>query len=231
VRLSKTFKRQAIACTRTINLETGIGHASRCAVTPFAQEFYATRKHLLAIGTPPEEIKNALENLTLGRLRIASKGLVRNGSEINTVAEDQQIKGGMYMIGQVATLRDQVCSIKALHETVASGSTNLLAAIPTSATSDKDATQPSDIAIIGISTLLPNAENPERFWENILKKVDSITEIPSSRWDWRLYYDPDPNARDKVYSKWGGLSTMCPLTRCALGFRPSPSNPLNPCSC
>ncbi|HEY9823465.1 MAG TPA: beta-ketoacyl synthase N-terminal-like domain-containing protein, partial [Candidatus Sericytochromatia bacterium] len=224
----KNFQATAIACTRTINLETGIGHASRCAVTPFAQEFYATRKHLLAIGTPPEEIKNALENLTLGRLRIASKGLIRNGSEINTVAEDQQIKGGMYMIGQVATLRDQVCSIKALHETVASGSTNLLAAIPTSATSDKDATQPSDIAIIGISTLLPNAENPERFWENILKKVDSITEIPSSRWDWRLYYDPDPKARDKVYSKWGGFIDDVPFDPMRFGIPPKSIKSIEP---
>src|SRR4028118_2037060 len=142
----KGFQEQAVACTRTINLETGPGHASRCAVTPFAQEFYATRRQLLAAGTSPEEIKNVLEDLTLGRLRIASKGLVRNGSAINSVGEDQQVKGGMYMIGQVATLRNKVCSVKALHENVAEGSANLLTTISaTSRKPHKEATQPSDI--------------------------------------------------------------------------------------
>src|SRR5205085_225917 len=146
------------------NLETGPGHASRCAVTPFAQEFYTTRRQLMAIGSSPEEIKNALEDLTLGRLRIASKGLVRDGSTIKTVEEDKQIRDGMYMIGQVATLRNKVCSVKALHEDVCETSTNRLATLPTASTEElnQSASQPSDIAIIGISTLLPKAENPEK---------------------------------------------------------------------
>ncbi|HEY8240792.1 MAG TPA: beta-ketoacyl synthase N-terminal-like domain-containing protein, partial [Kiritimatiellia bacterium] len=43
------------------------------------------------------------------------------------------------------------------------------------------------------------------FWENILNKVDAITEVPPERWDWRAYFDPDKKARDKVYSRWGGF--------------------------
>ncbi len=226
----KGFQEQAIACTRTINLETGPGHASRCAITPFAQEFYSTRRQLMANGNSPEEIKNALEDLTLGRLRIASKGLVRDGSDINTVDEDQQIRDGMYMIGQVATVRDKVCSVKALHEDVSEISTNLLATLPTASTdeSDKPASQPSDIAIIGISTLLPKAENPERFWENILRQVDTITEIPSSRWDWRLYYDPDPKARDKISSKWGGFLDDVPFDPMRFGIPPKSLKSIEP---
>jgi len=202
----KEFQEQAVACTRTINLETGPGHASRCAVTPFAQEFYATRRQMMATGSSPEEIKNTLEDLTLGRLRIASKGLVRNGNEVTTVDEDKQVRDGMYMIGQVATIRNEVCTVKSLHQDVSEASTNLLATLTTStAESDTAASSPSDIAIIGISSLLPQAQYQDAFWENILRKVDAITEIPSSRWDWRLYYDADRNARDKVYSKWGGF--------------------------
>ncbi|MGB5962861.1 MAG: beta-ketoacyl synthase N-terminal-like domain-containing protein [Coleofasciculaceae cyanobacterium] len=199
----KAYQEQAVACDRTINLETGTGHASRCAVTPFAQEFYATRRELLLSGTPPDEIKNTLEDLTLGRLRIASKGLVRQGSAINAVGESQQIHDGMYMIGQVATLRNNVGSVEALHEAVSDGSSQLLNQLLVE--EDQNTTTPSDIAIIGISTLVPQADYPETFWSNILNKVDAITEIPASRWDWRLYFDPDPKARDKVYSKWGGF--------------------------
>jgi NAD(P)H-dependent flavin oxidoreductase YrpB (nitropropane dioxygenase family) len=66
------FQEQALECTRTINLETGAGQASRCVRTQFAEEFYATRRRMLAAGSSAEEIKNALEELNLGRLRIAS---------------------------------------------------------------------------------------------------------------------------------------------------------------
>jgi acyl transferase domain-containing protein/NAD(P)H-dependent flavin oxidoreductase YrpB (nitropropane dioxygenase family)/acyl carrier protein len=227
----KEFQATAIACTRTVNLETGPGHASRCAITPFAQEFYATRSSMLANGSSPEEIKNALEHLTLGRLRIASKGLNRDAvGQIVAVDVEKQIRDGMYMIGQVATLRDKACSIQALHENVSVESTQLISTLAVDATaqSNEAATQPSDIAIIGIATLLPQAQHPEQFWENILKKIDTITEIPSSRWDWRLYYDSNRNARDKVYSKWGGFIDDVPFDPIRFGIPPKSLKSIEP---
>ncbi len=204
--IAPEFQNQAIACTRTINLETGPGHASRCVVTPFAEEFYQTRRHLVADGHDSEEIKNILEDLTLGRLRIASKGLMRDeNSLIVNVDVERQISDGMYMIGQVATLQHQVGSIRELHAQVAEKSHEFLAENVADKSSNTVASQPSDIAIIGISTLLPRSQAPEQFWQNIIQKVDAITEIPSERWDLNLYYDSDPQAKDKVYSKWGGF--------------------------
>ena len=68
----------------------------------------------------------------------------------------------------------------------------------------------ADVAIVGMSTLLPRANRLAEFWENVLGKVDAITEIPAHRWDWRLYFDPDRRAPDKIYSKWGGfLDELC----------------------
>ncbi|MBD3559310.1 acyltransferase domain-containing protein, partial [Planktothrix sp. FACHB-1355] len=201
----KGFQEQAIACQRTINLETGPGHASRCAVTPFAQEFYDTRRRMMAAGSSPEEIKDALEDLTLGRLRIASKGLKREKSEITTVESDKQLTDGMYMIGQVATLRNKICTIESLHKDVSENSSKLLESFASVSEVESKIPNPSDIAIIGISTLLPKAQDKQTFWDNILNKIDAVTEIPAHRWDWRLYYDADRNARDKIYSKWGGF--------------------------
>ena len=225
------FQQQALACTRTINLETGPGHASRCAITPFAQEFYATRRQMLAAGSPAEDIKNTLEELTLGRLRIASKGLTRgtDGQLVNVDAAEQQ-KDGMYMIGQVATLRDRVCSIGDLHRDISQGSTNLLmnASRSQPAQLNSQSPPPADIAIIGIGTLLPQAENPDTFWSNILRKVDAITEIPSHRWDWRLYYDSDRHTKDKIYSKWGGFINDVPFDPLRYGIPPKSLKSIEP---
>jgi acyl transferase domain-containing protein/NAD(P)-dependent dehydrogenase (short-subunit alcohol dehydrogenase family) len=64
---------------------------------------------------------------------------------------------------------------------------------------------PSDIAITGMSAIMPGAANLRRFWENILDKVDAIEEVPTERWPVGLYFDPDRDAQDKINSKWGGF--------------------------
>src|SRR5579864_2971515 len=60
------------------------------------------------------------------------------------------------------------------------------------------------IAIVGAGAVLPDAANVAAFWENIKKRRYSITEVTSDRWDSARYYDPDPKAPDKTYSKIGG---------------------------
>jgi acyl transferase domain-containing protein/acyl carrier protein/NAD(P)-dependent dehydrogenase (short-subunit alcohol dehydrogenase family)/3-hydroxymyristoyl/3-hydroxydecanoyl-(acyl carrier protein) dehydratase len=60
------------------------------------------------------------------------------------------------------------------------------------------------IAIVGAGAILPDAANVAAFWENVKKGRYSITEVMPERWDPALYYDPDPNAPDKTYSKIGG---------------------------
>jgi len=41
------FQQKVLACDQTVNLESGPGHASRCAYTPFARAFFQQRKELL----------------------------------------------------------------------------------------------------------------------------------------------------------------------------------------
>ncbi|HWX64799.1 MAG TPA: SDR family NAD(P)-dependent oxidoreductase, partial [Rhodanobacter sp.] len=62
-----------------------------------------------------------------------------------------------------------------------------------------------EIAIIGVAGRYPQAGNLEQFWANLSQGKDSITEIPSERWDYKLYYDEDRNKAGKTYSKWGGF--------------------------
>ena len=60
------------------------------------------------------------------------------------------------------------------------------------------------IAIVGVGAILPDAPDVQAFWANLVAGRSSITEVPKERWDPELYYDADPRAPDKTYSKIGG---------------------------
>ncbi|WP_280473882.1 type I polyketide synthase [Nocardia asiatica] len=61
------------------------------------------------------------------------------------------------------------------------------------------------IAIVGMSGLLPNAHNHREYWQNIVDGVDCTTEVPGSRWSLDDYFDADPEAPDKTYSRRGAF--------------------------
>ncbi|MFE7744331.1 beta-ketoacyl synthase N-terminal-like domain-containing protein, partial [Nocardia sp. NPDC057455] len=61
------------------------------------------------------------------------------------------------------------------------------------------------IAIVGMSGLLPNAHNYREYWQNIVDGVDCTTEVPASRWSLDDYFDADPAAPDKTYSRRGAF--------------------------
>ncbi|MFI0350524.1 SDR family NAD(P)-dependent oxidoreductase [Actinomadura sp. 9N407] len=141
------FQRAAVDCDGTALLETSPGHATRCARTPYVEAFEAERRRLEEAGTPREEMWRLLEEINLGRLRVASKGLRRDAdidplpggsgpagstgsADLNglvPVDADEQRREGMYMLGQVAALRSATTSITGLHEQVSTGATFFLA--------------------------------------------------------------------------------------------------------
>ena len=62
------------------------------------------------------------------------------------------------------------------------------------------------IAIIGMGCRFPgNAETPAAFWELLQNGGDAITEVPQDRWDLDRYYDPNPEAKGKIYTRYGGF--------------------------
>ncbi len=61
------------------------------------------------------------------------------------------------------------------------------------------------IAIVGIAAIFPQAKNFREYWNNILKKIDCITDVPPSRWNIDDYFDPDPATPDKTHCKRGGF--------------------------
>ncbi|MFM7149038.1 MAG: type I polyketide synthase, partial [Gemmataceae bacterium] len=87
---------------------------------------------------------------------------------------------------------------------------------------------PCDIAIVGMGCFYPGSQSPEEFWHNILEKRNVVTEVPASHWDWRLYYDPDPRARDRIISKWGGFLRDLPFNPLDYGITPNSLHSIEP---
>jgi acyl transferase domain-containing protein/NAD(P)H-dependent flavin oxidoreductase YrpB (nitropropane dioxygenase family) len=233
----EAFQDEAVKCSRTVLLESGPGHATRCADTPFFDTFRETRRQLIEQGEGSDDIRLKLETLNLGRLRVASKGITRGNGDPDTPAytsinKEQQRTEGMYMIGQVAALRNATCRVADLHSAVALGGTALLESRPISSIAD-EAEPPAtalgcEIAIVGVGCLIPHASDARTLWSRILDKADGIGEIPSDRFDSTRYYDPDRRARDKIYSKWGGFLGEIPFDPIKYGIPPAAIPSIDP---
>ncbi|MFF4445618.1 SDR family NAD(P)-dependent oxidoreductase [Streptomyces sp. NPDC001502] len=225
------FQRAAVECADTVLLRTAPGHATRCAATPYAATFEATRHRLAESGIEPRTMWEELERLNLGRLRIASKGLRRNpdGTGLEPVTEEQQQTDGLFMLGQAAALRTGTTTIAALHAQVTDGATALLerrarelAASGPSAERAPQAADPLDIAIVGMACAYPGAPDLAAYWAMVLAGTDAVTEVPAERWDPALYYDADPaRAGERTPSRWGGFLGPVPFDALAHGIPPA----------
>jgi len=62
------------------------------------------------------------------------------------------------------------------------------------------------LCIVGVGCRLPGgAEGPDAYWELLREGRDAITEVPPERWMVDAYFNPDPDAPGKTYSRWGGF--------------------------
>jgi acyl transferase domain-containing protein/NAD(P)H-dependent flavin oxidoreductase YrpB (nitropropane dioxygenase family)/NAD(P)-dependent dehydrogenase (short-subunit alcohol dehydrogenase family) len=234
--ITERFQQAALAAGTTVLLESGPGHATRCLPSPFAGEFETERRRLRREGISGEEQRLRLEGLNIGRLRIAAKGRDRNPARaddaeapaLTSVPAAEQWERGLYMIGQVAGLRDRIGTLAELHGDICAGSAARLEALPEPAVSPEPALPPADIAIVGIGSIVPGASELATFWSNILNKVDAITEVPASRWDWRRYYDADRAAPDRIYSRWGGFVGDVPFDPIEFGMPPNSLRSIEP---
>ncbi|WP_432101446.1 SDR family NAD(P)-dependent oxidoreductase [Streptomyces sp. WAC 04229] len=77
-----------------------------------------------------------------------------------------------------------------------------------------------DIAVVGLSALLPGADGPEPYWRNILSGRDLIRDVPDTHWLIDDYYDPDPQAADKTYAKRGAFLDPVAFDPLAFGIPP-----------
>ncbi|WP_245982487.1 type I polyketide synthase [Lentzea flaviverrucosa] len=208
--IQPVYQEVALECEDTALLETSPGHAVRCAQTSYVDTFEQARAELT--GLSKQESWEKLEQLNLGRLRLASRGLVREDGGLKPVGEDEQRREGMFMIGQVATLRSERTTIAELHEDIVSG------VLPETGTQIVEA-EPLDVAIVGMAAIMPGARDVAEFWANVLAGTDSITEIPPDRWSPERYGSP---------FKWGGFLPRTAFDPLAYGIPPTSLTSIEP---
>ncbi|QIE43326.1 SDR family NAD(P)-dependent oxidoreductase (plasmid) [Rhodobacteraceae bacterium SC52] len=205
------FQSALVKATGTATIESGRGHANRCLQTPFVDTFHSERRALLSAGTHADPMREALDDLLLGRLRLASKGLKRADEGLVSVPPEEQQADGMFMAGEAASLITSVQTVEELHRNVSEGAVDILRDIAGHAepalTGDEAINARAaacDVAIIGLAVHVPGATDAQGFWRNILDKRNSISEIPKDRWDHRIYHS-DAAEDDAVTSHFGGF--------------------------
>jgi acyl transferase domain-containing protein/acyl carrier protein len=66
--------------------------------------------------------------------------------------------------------------------------------------------QKEPIAIVGMGCRFPGgADDPGAFFRLLRDGVDAVTEVPPERWDRDAWYDPDPDAPGKAYTRCGAF--------------------------
>ncbi|MFH9659579.1 SDR family NAD(P)-dependent oxidoreductase [Streptomyces sp. NPDC017248] len=80
--------------------------------------------------------------------------------------------------------------------------------------------EPLDIAIIGLSALLPGSTGPDTFWRNVVSGRDLLRDVPPTHWHLDDYYDPDPTAQDKTYARRGAFLDPVDFDPLAFGIPP-----------
>ena len=234
------FQQQAIDATRTALLETAPGHATRCLQSTFVDDFHSVRDGLESAGVENRQVWETLELLNVGRLRIASKGLRREGDTIVGVDAETQAAEGLFMAGQVAVLRDSATTVADLHTQVTTGAvgfhTERVAALQnalglSAAASAGKITAPLDIAIVGMACVFPGSPDLDSFWRTILGADDAVTEVPADRWSTDIYYGsevgPGETGRISV-SKWGGFIDPVPFDAIRYGIPPAALASIDP---
>lgn len=82
--------------------------------------------------------------------------------------------------------------------------------------------QHNPIAIVGMASLFAKSRNLREYWQNIINKIDGITDVPSTHWNIEDYYDPNPRTpEEKTYCKRGGFIPYVDFNPMEFGIPPS----------
>ncbi|HTY25739.1 MAG TPA: SDR family NAD(P)-dependent oxidoreductase [Desulfomonilaceae bacterium] len=225
--ITPTYQTLTLESDRTAVIGATVNTRARTAASPMATALIRRELERLRTRVPLRERKELYEKDNLGALRLASKGCAIDPETATwdcpvfcDLPPEQQLERGLYLMGQVVSLLEKPFAVEQLHtEIIEEGcrifETSSLAARDAEVEL-KEVSEPvvevehheEPIAVVGIGLRFPGSDSPETFWEQIVTGRSGIREVPAQRWgNPDLYYDPDPKAPDKTYSRIGGFIT------------------------
>ncbi len=77
------------------------------------------------------------------------------------------------------------------------------------------------IAIVGLGSIFPQADDISEFWSNVTFGRDAVTDVPPAWWDPAEHFDPNPLAEDKTYARRGGFISPQTFDPRAFGMTPN----------
>jgi len=225
--LSHVYQEFLLNNSFTTIIGTTVNTRARVIPSVFAYETIKNEFSRKAQGISISKRKEMFEKDNLGALRIASRAEIWNEKHVEGTTSTQfiptsnenQLISGVFMTGDSISLQKTIRNIPQIHydvieegwNTFKKRSSKVLKIIsgrkPMGKENkvERDLSHRNKIAVIGLGGIFPDAENIPHFWNNIINKKYSITEIPIERWEPEIYFDKDHSILDKTYTKIGGF--------------------------
>jgi malonyl CoA-acyl carrier protein transacylase len=220
-----------VAGTVVSGRDTGL--RVRSLRTPGMESILSLEREFAAGRRDETSFREKMEKQAAGSLFTAARGMDGPGEIL--LDEQTCLERGQFMSGACAGLIRTVDTLKSFHHELAQGPLFLHKPVAKSmktplkmpASEVKNAltrVSPKQenqdrIAITGMSIVNTLGKSPEEIWTASLAMKSGITEVPSSRWDHALYYDPKPHIPDKTYCRVGAFLDF-PIDRNELGIPP-----------
>lgn len=61
------------------------------------------------------------------------------------------------------------------------------------------------VAVVGLGGMFPGAADKDAFWRMLLGGVEQISEVPTDRWNWRIWRGERGSGDGRTYTRWGGF--------------------------
>lgn len=210
--VTELFQQTSLAQKETAVLASGPGHEVRSAKTDYVNEFNQAKDRLENESLDPAGARLELDMLSLGRLRLAAKGVRHeeddSGKTVLVKAEeDEQLERGLFMVGQVSALAGDIIPLKDLHRDLTQGAVEKLQhlCLPEEKP-DIFCENGEPIAVIGMSAMFPKSPDLSTYWQNIVKAFQAVKELPEEVvGNADLYYREKRRTRDGIYARYGSV--------------------------
>ncbi len=232
--ITEAYQRLILNSNHTVILGRTVNTRARAAGSPMAEKLVSLEMERLRQGIKIRERKELYEQDNLGALRLAAKGCKIDPKTAGgqcpifmEIPSEEQVDQGLYLMGQVVSMCDRPITMEGLHTELTRTAKEIFEENRANGKKPIDKPQKAEpniqeieprtvvddlreepIAVVGLGLRLPGSSTPSEYWEQILNLKSGIIDAPDERWKGvGLFYDPDPKAPDKSYSKIGGFIT------------------------